>query len=47
MTNAHHMTKNRHFISVFLHEKNSSKPKKKKKTSKKHVKVLIFEAFKL
>ena len=48
MTNAHHMTKNRNFISVFHHEKNSSQPKKnKKKTSKKHVKVLIFEAFKL
>lgn len=32
-------TKNRNFIFVFHHEKNSSQQKKKEKT---HVKVLIF-----
>ena len=46
MTNAHHMTKNRNFISVFHHEKNCSQQTKKKK-KKEEVKVLIFVAFKL
>ena len=42
MTNAHHMTKNRNFISVFHHEKNSSQPKKKKKNLKKTCKSSYF-----
>ena len=42
MTNAHHMTKNRNFISVFHHEKNCSQQTKKKKKKKRRSKSSYF-----